>query len=390
MNRFEFLRTPKIIFGSGEIQKLGSIACQFGSRVLLIHGKSSFTSGPYYSPICKSFTDQSISFYEYEIPHEPSPYLIDKAVLMFSKHSIQCVIAIGGGSVIDSGKAISAMLPLEAPVTDYLEIVGKSKPDGRKIPFIAVPTTSGTGSEATSNAVISKTGVGGFKRSLRHDLYIPDIALIDPALSLDCPPHITAACGMDALTQLLESYVSTKASLFTDALIEKALPFAGRHLVNAVKNGADIASREGMAYASLVSGITLANAGLGVIHGLASVLGAAFPIPHGVVCGTLLAPATKKTIERLSMENAETAALRKYASACRLLTNREYHDTLSACSALTEYLENLTHTLSIKSLSDYGITKNHYKILLNENCNKFNPVQLGNSDIISILESRTN
>jgi alcohol dehydrogenase class IV len=391
MNVFEFSGTPKIIFGSGETEKLGRVACQFGNRVLLVHGKNSFTSSRYYSTICKSIIDSSIIFSDYEIPHEPAPELIDNAVSMFYDRSIQCVIAIGGGSVIDSGKAVSAMLTSGAPVSDYLEIIGRYKPDGKKVPFIAIPTTSGTGSEATSNAVISRVGVNGFKRSLRHANYTPDIALIDPKLAVTCPSDITAACGLDALTQLLESYVSTKSSPFTDALIEKALPFAGNNLVNAVKNGeTDLLARECMAYASLVSGITLSNAGLGVVHGLASVLGAAFPISHGVVCGTLLAPSVKKTIDRLASENSESTALRKYATACRLLTNKEYNDTLTACYVLVEYLEKLTHTLSIKNLSAYGITKNHFKLILNENCNKNNPVQLSDSEIISILESRTN
>lgn len=391
MKPFEFSGTPRIIFGCGESLRTGQLAASFGRNVLLVTGKSSFRSSTNYNKICNSLSGMSVSFSEYEISHEPSPELIDNAVTRFSGSSIDCVIAIGGGSVIDGGKAISAMLPCASPVSDYLEIVGNKKPDGRKVPFIAIPTTAGTGSEATANAVISKTGVNGFKRSLRHANYIPDIAIVDPELSLTCPPEITAACGMDALTQLIESYVSVKASQFTDSMVEKALVLAGRHLVNAVQNGrTDIVSREAMAYASMISGITLANAGLGVVHGLASVIGAAFPIPHGVVCGTLLAPSTRKNIERLASENTESHALHKYASVFRLLTGSSSIDTMSACEALSDYLEKLTMSLSIKPLSAYGITENHFKYFLCENCNKNNPVQLSDAEIIKVLLSRIN
>jgi len=391
MKHFEFLKTPKIIFGDGEIARIGKIACQYGSKTLLIHGKHSFKSGPFGDAVFKSLADAGVSCFEFEVSGEPTPSLIDSAVQQFGNTPIHSVIAIGGGSVLDSGKAISAMLPEHGQVIDYLEIIGNTTPNGKKIPFIAVPTTSGTGSEATANAVISRIGINGFKCSLRHTNYIPDIALVDPRLSLQCPPDITAACGMDALTQLIESYVSTKASPVTDSLVEKALPLAGAHLVNAFKNGAtDINARTGMAYASLISGITLANAGLGVVHGLASILGAAYPIPHGVACGTLLAAATKCSINKLQQSASGSAGLTKYASAARLLTGKALPDTAEACRALIDYLENLTQVLEIKMLSDYGIKNEHFYFLLNDNnCNKNNPVQLTQNEIMEFLTYRT-
>ncbi len=392
MKQFDFSRTPKVQFGEGAIEKLGPAARQFGSTVLLVHGKQSFVSSGCRDLVIKSLSDNNLSFFEYEIPSEPSPQLIDDATHTFGESVVNCVIAVGGGSVLDSGKAISAMLPLQSKVTDYLEVVGTKKPDGKKVPFIAVPTTSGTGSEATSNAVISKIGLNGFKCSLRHENYIPDIAIIDPRLTLSCPSHITAACGMDTLTQLIEAYISPKASIITDSLIEKIMPFVKNSLIEAVKQGdRNIDARSSMAYASFISGIVLSNAGLGVVHGIASLLGAAYPIPHGVVCGTLLAPATKITIDKITRESPDSSGLSKYVSIARMITGSQSSDYKGLCERLVDELENLTTSFGVKTLSDYGVDVDHFNNLLNnQNCNKNNPMQLTTDEISEILSFRTN
>jgi len=392
MKHFDFLRTPKVVFGDGSIEKLGSLACQFGSKALLVHGKHSFSSSGCNDQVFKSLKDKSISFVEYEIPSEPSPQLIDEATQYFETHLIDCVIAVGGGSVLDGGKAISAMLPIKGNITEYLEVIGCKKPDGKKVPFIAVPTTAGTGSEATSNAVISKIGLNGFKCSLRHENYIPDIAIIDPVLALSCPPQITAACGMDALTQLIEAYVSPKASVMTDSLIEKVIPFVKNNLINAVQQGErEINARSAMAYASFISGIVLSNAGLGVVHGIASLLGAAYPIPHGVVCGTLLAPATKVTINKILKESPVSSSISKYVNLARMITCSDSTDCNGLCNKLVDELENLTHITGVKTLSDYNVKQDHFDFLLNnQNCNKNHPVQLTTDEIIEIMSYRTN
>jgi alcohol dehydrogenase class IV len=389
MQPFEFYRTPKIVFGAGEIIKLGAVARQFGEKALIVRGAESLKKSPSWSTVVSSLGNAGIKFLEYEISQEPSPHLINTAVNQYCNASIDCVIAIGGGSVLDGGKAISAMLPSCEDIVNFLEVVGNKKPDGKKLPFIAVPTTSGTGSETTANAVVSEIGPEGFKRSLRHNSYVPDIALIDPELSLNCPSTITATCGMDTLTQLLESYVSTKSSPFTEALIENALPLVRDHLLNAVLHGStDINARTGMAYASMVSGVALSNAGLGVVHGLASVLGAMYPIPHGVVCGTLLSPAIKATIHKLSRVNHGTAALTKFAKAGKVLMKNPHLETGEACELLINYLDSLTNTLNMRYLSDFGVTVNDFDTILNENCNKNNPVQLDNNEIKAILSER--
>ena len=196
---------------------------------------------------------------------------------MPTDRGIDVVLSTGGGSVIDAGKAVSAMLRVEGSVAEYLEDVGTRKHPGTKVPFVAVPTTAGTGCEATRNAVLSRVGPDGFKKSLRHDNFLPDAAVVDPVLTLSCPPDITAACGLDALTQLLESFVSTKASVLTDVLALSGLEHIGNSLVPACTNsGQDIDMRANLSYAALMSGITLTSAGLGTVHGFASSIGGLF------------------------------------------------------------------------------------------------------------------
>jgi alcohol dehydrogenase class IV len=300
-------------------------------------------------------------------------------------------MAVGGGSAIDAGKAISAMLLEGGSVMDYLEGVGAgAKHSGTKVPFIAIPTTAGTGSEATKNAVLSRVGPGGFKKSLRHDNFVPDIALIDPELALPCPADITAACGMDALTQLLESYVSTGASPITDALALNGLEYVANNLVPASSSGAgDIEVRAGIAYASLLSGITLANAGLGVIHGFAAAIGGLFPAPHGVVCGTLLGEVTRANIEWLLKEKgAEDESLRKYAKAGAVLAGRETGDIAGDCDLLMETIDEWARILDLPLLGEYGVGISDIDGILEETSLKKNPAALGKEEMRIIIESR--
>jgi alcohol dehydrogenase len=302
------------------------------------------------------------------------------------------VAAIGGGSVLDAGKAISAMLPSGDSVRDYLEGVGHGRPhSGRKVPLVAVPTTSGTGSEATKNAVISDIRrEGGFKKSLRHDNFVPDAALLDPELVLSCPPDVSAACGMDAFTQLLESYVSTAASPLTDALAWSGLEKIRDCLVPSVTDGRhDLRAREGMAYAACVSGITLANAGLGAIHGLASPLGGAFPIPHGVVCGTLAGAALRLTMERLLDRPGNfDVALEKYARAGRLLAGSPSGTPANDCWRLVEIVEEWIEKLAIPRLGAYGTTAADLAGLARTAGIKYHPVPLGQGDLSRIMAER--
>ena len=233
------------------------------------------------------------------------------------------VVSIGGGSVIDAGKALSAMLPLDEPVKEYLEGVGTRKHPGTKIPFIAVPTTAGTGSETTGNSVLSETGPEGYKRSLRHENFIPDIALVDPELTLSCTSLQTAISGMDAFTQLLESFLSTRCNNLTDALALEGILHVRNSLKTAVSAGDDPEARAGMSYASMLSGIAITNAGLGLVHGFASSIGGRKDIPHGVICGTLMGIVNRAIIERLLKEGKDPAALEKYIRLGKLLSGTD-------------------------------------------------------------------
>lgn len=287
---FVFSGFPRLHFGAGRIQEAPDLALKYGKRALLVTGARSFRASRAFDNLIKGFGSRGITIDLCEAAGEPSPEMVDEITAAFHGKGVKVVVAVGGGSVIDAAKAVSAMLPSGESVSGYLEGVGKKAHDGRKVPMIAVPTTAGTGSEATKNAVLSRVGEKGFKRSLRHDHFVPDIALVDPELARSCPPETTAACGMDALSQLIESYVSKKSNPVTDALAEKGMSFVGRRLPEAFLRGNDLEARSDMALAAFLSGVTLTQAGLCTVHGFASSVGGRFPVPHGVLCGHLLAP----------------------------------------------------------------------------------------------------
>ncbi|MFW9878866.1 MAG: iron-containing alcohol dehydrogenase [Candidatus Thorarchaeota archaeon] len=390
---FNFARIPYIIFGPGKLSELYNIMPNYGKNILFVIGRSSLKKSGKWNEIVSELEKSSLNFIEIQISGEPSPTLIDKAVVKLRKKNIDLVVGIGGGSVTDAGKAISAMIPKKDSIKNYLEGVGSKIHDGMKIPYIAIPTTSGTGSEATKNAVISEVGPKGFKKSLRHDNLVPNMAIIDPELMISCPKSISAACGMDAFTQLLEAYVSTKGNPITDALAYSGMKFMSNSLLLACSSGSsDVNVRAAMAYGSLMSGITLANAGLGIIHGLASPIGGLFKIPHGVVCGTLLAEATRMNIETLEKKGVEgKLGLKKHAEIGALLEGNgsvreeKVHDY---CISLIEILESWTQELKIDSLGKYGIETKDVDKIVDLTGLKNNPVELSKDDIKKVVINR--
>ena len=365
-----------------------------GDSVLLITGGSSLKKSGKYQQLVSGLEERGIEFFQEGVTDEPSPELVDEIAEKYRGESPDLVIAIGGGSVMDAGKAVSAMLPQQESVMDYLEGVGRGKEhNGEKVPFIAVPTTSGTGSEATKNAVLSNVGEDGFKKSLRHDNFVPDVALLDPLLTVSCPENITAASGLDALSQLLGAYLSTEASPFTDSLIVKALSYFGKSFLPACQEkAADPEVRSGLAYGSLISGIVLANAGLGIVHGLASPIGGFHQIPHGVVCGALLEEAVRVNIEQLNKNREEKLAyLRKYALAGILLTEG-FSKPLAEkeidfyCDQLLKQIRDWKEEITLPGLGDYGIDRGDFAKIIEKASLKNNPVQLSEKQIEEILQ----
>ncbi len=388
INPFKFANLPQIIFRSGSISELPQWIRKYGDPVLLVTGKSSFTRSERGKKLLQAIKENEIAYSHIKISGEPSPAAIDKAVNENRGKNIKLVIAIGGGSVMDAGKAISAMLREEKSVKDYLEGVGRKKPSGNKIPFIAIPTTSGTGSEATKNAVISEVGSNGFKKSLRHDQYVPDIALIDPELTLECPAEITAAAGMDCFTQLTEAFLSVNATDYTDAFARLGLKAIEESLVKAVKDGVNIEHRANMSFAALNSGICLANAGLGTIHGFASPIGAKFDIPHGVVCGTLMAASNRLTVKELRKNLNTGPFLRKYAELGNIFIKECGKPSDFYIDGFIDYLYQLTDELQIPLLSEYGFKENNIKDISENTGNKNNPVKLGKEELEEVLRER--
>jgi alcohol dehydrogenase class IV len=385
---FQFSRIPSIHFGNGSLTMLPDLIKSCGRRVLIVTGKSSFTSSPDAGTLFSSLDGMGISYDVYRILKEPSPADVDEAVKLHNSNLPDVVAGIGGGSAIDGGKAISAMLGSEVPVREYLEGVGIRSHPGNKIPFIAVPTTSGTGSEATKNAVLSEIGENGFKRSLRHDNFVPDIALVDPLLTAGCSPEITAASGLDCFTQLLESYLSVKASEYTDALALTGLRAVRDSLVKAYADGSDIGARSGMSFAALTSGICLANAGLGVVHGFASSIGAVCDIPHGVVCGTLMAASNKLIVRKIRSEPGKEVFLQKYSLLGGMFAQAEGRNDEYRIDAFIDYLHALTGELRLPGLKTAGLESNLLEGICRETDCKNNPVRFDMDELNEILASR--
>lgn len=392
LGSFSIARLPSIVFGAGRFRELPGLIASFGQHALIVTGAQSFRAGAHWDVLCERLRSQGTVWEALRIEGEPSPQWVDETVRALRAREWAVVVGIGGGSVLDAAKAVAGLLKPGNSVFDHLEGVGPELPyRGPAAPFIAVPTTAGTGSEATKNAVLSVQGVQGFKKSFRDEQLVARYAVVDPDLLATCPPPLIAANGMDALTQLLESYVSLKANAFTDALALSGLEAVRDGLLEWYEHPAAAGeARAKMAYAALLSGITLAQVGLGSVHGLASPLGAYFPIPHGVACGTLVAAATARNIRALRRA-PHSPALAKYARVGELLSGRSWDDDEQACAALVETLREWTERLQLPSLRRYGIQAADFDRIV-AGCRgssmKTNPVVLSDGEVRAILEER--
>ncbi len=387
---FDIARLPRIRFGNGRIAELPEIAAGFGHRLVLVTGARSFVATEHWGKLSAGLREAAIEWRQVKVDDEPSPALVDQAVAELRPWRPQAVAAIGGGSVLDAAKAIAGLLPVETQVLDHLEGVGRGIPyRGPALPFIAVPTTAGTGSEATKNAVLSERGSQGYKKSFRHDDLVAQIALIDPSLLESCPRRLMAAQGMDALTQLLESYVSSRANPMTEALAWSGMEAFRDGFFAAL--GGDANGHARIAYGSLISGICLAQTGLGSVHGLASPLGAQFPIPHGVVCGTLLAEATDINIQVMRRREPENRALAKYARVGRMLLEDASLADAAACDALIARLREWVERLEIDRLGRYGMGESDIPRVVADSRGgsmKTNPLVLDDDELAQLLRRR--
>ncbi|MDH5546683.1 MAG: iron-containing alcohol dehydrogenase [Gammaproteobacteria bacterium] len=393
MQGFSVARLPRIEFGRGVISKLPDLVASFGSNALIVTGAKSFTGSEHWAALQTSLQRLHIRHQHCVIDQEPSPHRVDEIVASFAHEDFSVVIGIGGGSVLDAAKAIAGLLRVQHSVMEYLEGVGPERPYvGPAVPFIAVPTTAGTGSEATKNAVLSVQARDGFKKSFRHDKLVAEYALIDPALLSRCPPQQIAANGMDALTQLIESYVSLKANVFTDSLALEGIRLVRDGLLEWYREGeVATAAQDNMSYGALISGITLAQVGLGSVHGLASPMGAFYPIPHGVVCGTLLAPATRVNIEAMKQREPDNPALKKYRKLGATFFQTHIPDADKAYSGLVRKLEQWSDELCLPRLAQYGVTEqdlDHIVANSRGSSMRTNPIVLSDDEIKDILRSR--
>lgn len=391
MLNFSLSRLPAIEFGSGSTEKLPVLLRNYGQNILLVRGSERIEQTPKWQALLQTLKQEGYRLNIVGITQEPSPELIDDLCVQCRRYAVDVVLGIGGGSVLDAAKAIAGLLALNNSVMDFLEGVGPElEYPGPSIPFVAVPTTAGTGSEATKNAVLSRQGPDGFKKSFRHEKLLAQLTVLDPQWLSSCPPALIAANGMDALTQLIESYVSLKANHFTDMLAESGIRMVKRSLMRWYQHGESAQSEQAdMAYAALLSGITLAQVGLGSVHGLASPLGAYYPIAHGEVCGCLLAAATELNIEVMQAREPDNIALQKYKRVAEFICGRHFREADEAYALLLRRLQQWRTDMEIPSLSRLGVPEQDFdKIVANSRGSsmKTNPVVLRDEEIMTLLQ----
>jgi alcohol dehydrogenase class IV len=375
---FEFATAARIVAGPGRAAELPGLLAGLGSRVLVCTGANPGR----HADLLASLELPAATF---AVAGEPTIDLARAGAIAAREHSADVVAAIGGGSVIDLGKAVAMLLGNGGDPLDYLEVVGSGQKITRPaVPCIAVPTTAGTGAEVTANAVLASPA-HGLKASLRSPLMIPRVALVDPRLTLSCPPAVTAASGLDALTQCLEPFVSIRANPLTDGLATEGLRRAASGLRAAYADGGDLGARADMAMCSLLGGMALANAKLGAVHGLAGVIGGTAAVPHGVACAALLAPVVEANVRALRSVDPGDPALSRYTEAARLLTGRP--------TASIEYgvawIRETTALLAIPGLATFGIGPEHaddiaVKAAISSSM-QGNPIALSRSELKAIV-----
>lgn len=378
---FEFATATRIVFGAGRLTEAGSLARELGQRALLVTGNAPARA----DRLRQILTAAGVECIPFAVAGEPTVPLAVAGSMMAREACAEFVIALGGGSALDAGKAIAALATNAGDPLDFLEVIGRAQPlRANPLPFLAIPTTAGTGAEVTRNAVLASPE-HRVKVSLRSPRMLPRVALVDPELTHALPPALTASTGLDALTQLLEPFVSPRANPLTDALCRDGLARAARALPRAVADGGDAVARSDMALASLFGGLALANAGLGAVHGFAGPLGGRFDAPHGALCAALLAPVTAMNLAALRERQPDHPSLARYAEAAVLVTGRPD----ATADELVDWLRRLVRDLEIPPLAHWGIHLDDFPTLASAAASassmKGNPLALTGAELLAVL-----
>lgn len=341
---FDFATTRRIVFGLGRADELGSFASQHGSRAFVCTGGDPDRHRDVLGGV-------TVPFRPFSVEGEPTVEMARRATSLAVDFRADLVIGIGGGSVIDLAKAVAMLVGNGGDAMDYLEVIGLGRPiEQPSLSMIAVPTTAGTGAEVTSNAVLASPEHSR-KASLRSQSMLPSLAIVDPVLTVSCPPDVTASSGLDAVIQCLEPFVSINANPMTDAFAREGLARASVGLRRSYSDGADLVARTEMALCSLLGGLCLANSKLGAVHGLAGVIGGTVEIPHGVACASVLVATVRANVRALRERQPDSPALGRYRQAAEILTGRGS----ASIEGGTEWLAETVDMLGIKRLADYGL-----------------------------------
>lgn len=375
---FEFCTSSRVVFGRGVFDRLGELVGSMGARAMVVRGGAHLDRSGVMGRLRDMMAGVGVEIAQYVVVGEPKVGVVDEALRVAREARSEMVIGLGGGSALDAAKAVAGLLTMGGEALDYMEVVGRGRPiDRPSAPLVAVPTTAGTGTEVTRNAVLAYEPAR-FKASMRSLHLIPRVALVDPQLTDSVPAAVTASTGLDALTQLIEPYVSKGATPITDGLALEGMRLAGRSLSRAFAKGADASARDDMSLASLLGGVCLANAGLGAVHGFAAPLGAMFPIPHGTACAALLAPVMEANV--LALRRQDSPVLGRYATMGEVLTARRYSTADEAIEAGLAFVREVVGVLGIPGLRAYGVGESDVQEVVEAaskaSSMRYNPVDL--------------
>ena len=379
--RFDFTTSNRIVFGTGALTEVGKYAKPLGTRALVVTGRDASRA----QTLLDLLREAGIEATTFSVEHEPDVQTIETGVKLARAQDRDLLVGFGGGAAIDAAKAIAGLLTNSGEIFDYLEVIGKGLPlQHAAVPMVAIPTTAGTGAEVTSNAVVF-SAAHQVKVSLRHPLMLPKVALVDPALTYSAPPAVTAASGLDALTQVIEAYTSNKANPLTDSLCREGISRAGRSLQTVYEQPTHAAAREDMAITSLFSGIALSNAKLGAVHGFAGPMGGMFYAAHGALCAALLPAVMQANVSALTASQPMSPLLLRYREIATLLLN----DPTASIDQGIEFVAQLQAQLQIKPLRDLGVTEADFPAIIEKakvsSSMQGNPVALTVDDLTQIL-----